>query len=112
MEFISTATGDVKEQMTLITDSEKTTTLPSGAKPFTDWKESVSEPSGFTGPALVSPIIIEEMSSEAMERFITEWEASLASPTRECLVFTTTDTSRMSNSSNGSTGPSPVEAEP
>ena len=94
-----------------MTDIERTTTLPAGAKPFGDWIASDSGKNEYTDSVFISPTKLEEMSIEDMERFITEWQESYVSHTPGSLVFVTTDTSLTKNSKNGSTGPSPVEEE-
>ena len=98
----------------LTNGSEKSTTLPSDAKPFSVSTVSDSEAKEFTDSVSISPdeLKIMEMSSEDMERFCTEWQAGLGSLIFESSVSLTTNPSQMKNSNDGSTGLSPEEVEP
>ena len=102
---------DAWMRMMRIPDSGTTTTLPLDAKPFFASTVSDNEAKEFTDSVSILPneLKIQEMSSEDMERFITEWSAGLGSLIFESSVSSTTDPYQMKNSNNGSTGPSPEE---
>ena len=98
---------------TPIPDFEMTTTLPVGKWPFVDLEGSVSGQKEFTDLDLTfqKTVVPMEMSSEDMEDFVAGWVASLASHIPELQVFRHTDTFPTKYSTDGSTGPSPEEAE-
>ena len=110
----STDEFDAWMQMKRIADLEVTTTLPSGAKPFCASTVSDNEKKEFMDSVSILPneLMIEEMSSEDMERFCTEWQAGSGSHTYVFSVSTITNPCPKKNSNNGSTGLSPEEVEP
>jgi len=94
-------------------DFVTTTTQTAEGTPTVGSEGSVSGQSEFTGqdstlPKVLSP---KEMSLEDMENFVAGWVASSGSPIPELLVFRLTGTFPMKYSTDGSTGPSPEEAE-
>ena len=105
---------DAWMQMKRIAGLEVTTTLPSDAKPFCASTVSDNEKKEFMDSAFILPDELEilEMSSEDMERFCTEWREGLESYTSVSSDFTIMSWYQKKNSSNGSTGHSPEEAEP
>ena len=90
-----------------------TTTLPSDVKPFYVSTDSAKEKKGSMDSVSILPnhLIIEEMSLEDMERFCTDWRDASESHISVFSVTTTTNPSPTKNSSNGSTGRFPEEAE-
>lgn len=90
-----------------------TTTLPLGAKPFFASTVSDNEAKEFTDSVSILPdhLIIEEMTLEDMERFCTDWQDASESHISVFSVSTTTNQSQKKDSTSGSTGHFPEEAE-
>lgn len=91
-----------------------TTTLPLDAKPFFASTVSDNEAKEFTDSVSIFPnaLKIQEMSLEDMERFCTEWQDASESHISVFSVSTTMNQSQRKDSTNGSTGHFPEEAEP
>lgn len=91
-----------------------TTTLPLDAKPFFASTVSDNEAKEFTDSVSILPdhLIIEEMTLEDMERFCTDWQDASESHISVFSVSTTMNQSQMKDSTSGSTGHFPEEAEP
>lgn len=90
-----------------------TTTLPLDAKPFFASTVSDNEAKEFTDSVSILPdhLIIEEMTLEDMERFCTDWQDASESHISVFSVSTTMNPSQKKDSTNGSTGHFPGEAE-
>lgn len=90
-----------------------TTTLPLDAKPFFASTVSDNEAKEFTDSVSILPnhLIIEEMTLEDMERFCTDWQDASESHISVFSVSTTTNQSQTKDSTSGSTGHFPEEAE-
>lgn len=94
--------------------TETTTTLPLDAKPFFASTVSDNEAKEFMDSVSIFPdeLRIGTMSSEDAEQFYTEWLEGLESRISEYSVSTTMNLSQRKDSTNGSTGHFPEEAEP